>query len=118
MHKLLLQNSTPVYLLSNDLDCVKSNSMPKNDMTCLRDLIKVSYPIICVGLIGCFMTSITGVTAVMLFRGWTEQGGWIEWSKRIAIGYPASTLVVFLVFPWMVPKLTKYFAQSVDRSKR
>ena len=53
----------------------------------------------------------------MLFRGWAEQGGWIEWAKRIAIGYPASTAIVFLVFPWMVPRLTKYFANSVVNYK-
>jgi hypothetical protein len=63
------------------------------------------------------LTSVTGVTAVMLFRGWTEQGGWVEWAKRIAIGYPASTTIVFFVFPWMVPRLTKYFANSVENYK-
>lgn len=83
----------------------------------IRGWAKRSYPIIFVGLIGCFLTSVTGVTAVMLFRGWTEQGGWIEWAKRIGIGYPASTLIVFLVFPWMVPKLTQYFTGTSDRYK-
>ncbi len=84
------------------------------DLSYVRAWIRNAYPIICVGLIGCFLTSVTGVTAVMAMRGWTEQGGWIEWAKRIAIGYPASTLVVFLVFPWMVPKLTKYFSRFAD----
>lgn len=83
----------------------------------IRERIKRAYPIISVGLIGCFLTSVTGVTAVMLTRGWTEQGGWIEWGKRIAIGYPASTLIVFMVFPWMVPRLTKYFTNSVANYK-
>jgi hypothetical protein len=85
-------------------------------VTSIRVWAKRSYPIICVGLIGCFLTSITGVTAVMLFRGWTEHGGWIEWAKRIAIGYPASTIIVFSIFPWMVPKLTKYFEDSIAHS--
>lgn len=96
----------------------KSNAMSKTiNLGCLRDWLKRSYPIVCVGLIGCFMTSVTGVTAVMLIRGWTEQGGWIEWGKRISIGFPASTLIVFLVFPWMVPKLTQYFSSSLEDSK-
>lgn len=86
----------------------------KHDLSYVRTWIKSVYPIICVGLIGCFLTSVTGVTALMFVRGWTEQGGWIEWAKRIAIGYPASTLIVILVFPWMVPKLTKYFSNSVE----
>lgn len=87
------------------------------DVVSLRKLLKNAYPIICVGLIGCFLTSVTGVTAVMLLRGWSGQGGWLEWAKRIGIGYPASTLIVFLVFPWMVPKLTKYFTDTSDRCK-
>lgn len=89
--------------------------MPKS--TSIRQSLKRAYPIICVGLIGCFLTSVTGVTAVMLIRGWTAQGGWAEWAKRIAIGYPASTSVVFLIFPWMVPRLTKYFTNSVISNK-
>ncbi len=82
-------------------------------ITSIPESLKRAYPIICVGLIGCFLTSVTGVTAVMLARGWVDQGGWAEWAKRIAIGYPASTSVVFLIFPWMVPRLTKYFTNSV-----
>ena len=88
-----------------------------NKIRAMREWGKRADPIICVGLIGCFLTSATGVTVVMLFRGWSEQGGWVEWSKRIAIGYPASTTIVFLVFPWMVPRLTKYFVRSVDNYK-
>ena len=86
-------------------------------MNAIREWGKHAYPIICVGLIGCFLTSVTGVTAVMLFRGWTEQGGLVEWLKRIAIGYPASTLIVFFVFPWMVPKLTNYFGKNISKHK-
>lgn len=80
------------------------------DLSSLRVCLRSAYPIICVGLIGCLLTSVTGVTAVMISRGWSEQGGWIEWAKRMAIGYPASTFIVFLIFPWMVPRLTKYFS--------
>ena len=86
-----------------------------NKITAIREWGKRAYPIICVGLIGCFLTSVTGVTAVMLFRGWTEQGGAAEWLKRIAIGYPASTLIVFLVFPWMIPWLTSYFVKTIEK---
>ena len=86
-----------------------------NKISSVREWGRRAYPIICVGLIGCFLTSVTGVTTVMLFHGWTEQGGWAEWAKRIAIGYPASTAIVFLVFPWMVPRLTKYFAINYDQ---
>lgn len=89
-----------------------------NKIGAMREWGKRVYPIICVGLIGCFLTSVTGVTAVMLFRGWSEQGGWGEWAKRIAIGYPASTTIVFLIFPWMVPRLTKYFVRSVENHKK
>lgn len=85
----------------------RNSSMCK--VAAMRKWAKRAHPIICVGLIGCFLTSVTGVTAVMLFRGWTEQGGWIEWARRIAIGYSASTLIVFSIFPSMVPRLTKYF---------
>jgi hypothetical protein len=88
-----------------------------SDLSSVRAWVRNAYPIICVGLIGCFLTSVTGVTAVMVMRGWTEQGGWIEWAKRVAIGYPASTLIVFLVFPWMVPKLTKYFSSFLEDHK-
>jgi len=91
----------------------KSNCMGK--FSKISERTKHAYPIICVGLIGCFLTSVTGVTAVMLVRGWTDQGGWLEWAQRIAIGYPASTLIVFTVFPWMVPKLTFYFSQSIEK---
>jgi hypothetical protein len=63
--------------------------------------------IILVGLVGCFLTSMAGVTAIMLFKGWTVSGGWWEWFIRLAIGYPCACLVVVGVFPILVPWLTR-----------
>ena len=62
--------------------------------------------IILVGLVGCFLTSLTGSTAVMLAKGWDSQGGMPELIYRLSIGYPAASIVVFLVFPYLIPKLT------------
>ena len=62
--------------------------------------------IILVGLVGCFLTSLTGSTAVMLAKGWNNQGGLSELIYRLSIGYPAACIVVFLVFPYLIPKLT------------
>jgi hypothetical protein len=62
--------------------------------------------IIAVGLVGCFLTSLTGSTAVMLAAGWEDQGGLPELLHRMSIGYPAACAVVILVFPYLVPKLT------------
>lgn len=62
--------------------------------------------IILVGLVGCFLTSLTGSTAVMLAKGWDSQGGMPELIYRLCIGYPAASIVVFLVFPYLIPKLT------------
>ncbi|MFM9992266.1 MAG: hypothetical protein ACKVOY_12625 [Burkholderiaceae bacterium] len=67
-------------------------------------LNKQSKIIITVGLVGCFLTSLTGSTAVMLVKGWDNQGGFSE--HRMCIAYPAACVVVFLVFPYLVPKLT------------
>ena len=65
-----------------------------------------------VGLIGCFLTSVAGVSSVMIFNGWAVQGGWTEWVKRIAIAYSAASVVVFAVFPLLVSKLMKFFMNS------
>jgi hypothetical protein len=35
------------------------------------------------------------------------SGGWLEWSKRLALGYPCACLVVLLIFPLLVPRLTQ-----------
>ena len=62
--------------------------------------------IILVGLFGCLLTSMAGVTGCMLINGWAVSGGWLEWTKRLAWGYPCACLVVVGVFPFMVPRLT------------
>jgi hypothetical protein len=77
-------------------------------------LSKSSRAVIVVGLIGCFMTSVAGVTAVLTFNGWAAQGGWTEWVKRIAIAYSAASMVVVVVFPWLVPKLMKWLMNSTS----
>jgi hypothetical protein len=62
--------------------------------------------IILVGLVGCFLTSLTGSTVVMLAKGWDSQGGFSELIYRLSVGYSASSVIVFLVFPFLIPKLT------------
>lgn len=73
---------------------------------------KSSRAVIGVGLVGCFLTSVAGVSSVMIFSGWAAQGGWAEWAKRIAVAYPAASVVVFTVFPLLVPKLMNFFMNS------
>ena len=63
--------------------------------------------IILVGLLGCFLTSVAGVSGSMLLSGWDASGGWLEWIKRLGLGYPCACLVVLSVFPRMVPKMTR-----------
>ena len=63
--------------------------------------------IILVGLVGCFLTSVAGVTGAMLISGWQLSGGGPEWAKRLALGYPCACLVVLVVFPVLVPWLTQ-----------
>jgi hypothetical protein len=63
--------------------------------------------IILVGLVGCFLTSVAGVTGAMLISGWQASGGGLEWLKRLALGYPCACLVVLGVFPVLVPRLTQ-----------
>ncbi len=63
--------------------------------------------IILVGFAGCFLTSLAGVSGSMLISGWEISGGWSEWIKRLGLGYPCACLVVLLVFPIMVPKMTR-----------
>jgi hypothetical protein len=70
--------------------------------------------IILVGLVGCFLTSLTGSTAVMLAKGWNNQGGLSELIYRLSIGYPAACIVVFLVFPYLIPKLTAALDKRLD----
>lgn len=70
--------------------------------------------IILVGLVGCFLTSLTGSTAVMLAKGWSSQGGFSELIYRLSIGYPAACLVVFLIFPFLIPKLTNFLESKLN----
>ncbi len=70
--------------------------------------------IILIGLIGCFLTSLTGSIAVMLNKGWAAQGGFPELWQRFSIGYPASCLVVFFVFPAIVPKIAQFLDQKLE----
>jgi len=74
--------------------------------------------IIWVGLIGCLLTSMAGITGLMVLRGWTEQGGWQEWISRVLISYPCSSLVVLFVFPVMVPKLTFLFDSDAKKDEK
>ena len=64
--------------------------------------------IILVGLLGCFLTSVAGVSGSMLMSGWDSSGGWSEWIKRLGLGYPCACVVVLSVFPLMVPKMTRF----------
>lgn len=74
---------------------------------------KSTRAVIGVGLVGCFLTSVAGVSAVMFFSGWALHGGWTEWARRLSIAYPAACIVFFVVFPWLVPKLMTFFMASV-----
>jgi len=69
-------------------------------------LNKQSKIIITVGLVDCFLTSLTGSTAFMLAKSWDNQEGFSELHYRMFIAYPAACVVVFLVFPYLVPNLT------------
>ena len=82
-----------------------------------NDFIRVKKEkiiIILIGLVGCFLTSLTGSIAVMLNKGWVAQGGFPELMHRFSIGYPASCLVVFFVFPVIVPKITQLLDQKLE----
>lgn len=70
--------------------------------------------IILIGFVGCFLTSLTSSIAVMLNKGWVAQGGFPELLHRFSIGYPASCLVVFFVFPVIVPKITQLLDQKLE----
>jgi hypothetical protein len=64
--------------------------------------------IILVGLVGCFLTSLAGVTGAMLLSGFAQSGGWAEWLKRLSLGYPCACVVVLLIFPHLVPTMTAH----------
>jgi len=75
---------------------------------------KQSMTIIAVGLVGCFLTSLTGIATVMLVKGWTKEGGLVEFFYRLSLGYPASCLIVILIFPLLIPKLTRLIEAKLD----
>jgi hypothetical protein len=58
------------------------------------------------------MTSVAGVTGSMLISGWWSSGGWLEWSKRLVLGYPCASLVVLGIFPVLVPRLTQHLEKN------
>lgn len=70
--------------------------------------------IVLVGLVGCFLTSVAGITGAMLISGWAASGGWLEWSRRLAWGYPCACGVVVGVFPVLVPWLTRRLEAQAD----
>jgi sterol desaturase/sphingolipid hydroxylase (fatty acid hydroxylase superfamily) len=75
---------------------------------------KQTKSIILLGMVGCFLTSVTGISAVMIFKGWAAQGGWPEWLLRVTVGYSAALTVVVGFFPFIVPKLTVYFEKKLS----
>ena len=77
-------------------------------------LNKQSINIVAVGLVGCFLTSLMGTTAVLLAKGWNSQGGFSELLYRLSIGYPSACVVVIFVFPLLVPKLTEILDKKLN----
>jgi hypothetical protein len=69
--------------------------------------------IILIGLVGCLLTSSAGITGYMIYCGWDSQGGWFELFHRLSISYPCSSLVVFFIFPWLIPRLTRYIRLKI-----
>lgn len=77
-------------------------------LTNMRTSFQQSITVIVVGLMGCLLTSMAGIAAVMASYGWVASGGWREWLHRLSIAYPAASTVVLLVFPWLVPCLSRF----------
>jgi hypothetical protein len=75
---------------------------------------KQNITIICVGLAGCLLTSLASSTAVMLFKGWELQGGVSELFYRMCIGYPSACIIVISIFPYLVPRLTKFLDEKLS----
>ena len=70
---------------------------------------KQSITFIIVGVLGCFLTSTTGIAAVMFFDGWNVSGGVYEFFRRLGIAYPSACITVVTVFPGLMPFLMKKF---------
>jgi len=77
-----------------------------------------SLVIIIVGLVGCLLTSMAGIASVMYFRGWAASGGWQEWLNRLSIAYPAASVVVLAIFPWLVPRLSDIMERLLERTEQ
>jgi len=88
--------------------------MSKLEFVKFFKMTKQTQSIILVGMVGCFLTSVTGISAVMIFKGWSSQGGWPEWLLRVAVGYSAALTVVVGLFPLIVPKLTVYLEKKLS----
>lgn len=70
---------------------------------------KQSKTLIVIGVLGCLLTSMAGISAVMFFDGWHISGGFTEFFRRLGIAYPFACIVVIAVFPWMIPFLMQKF---------
>lgn len=77
---------------------------------------KQTKSIILIGMVGCFLTSLAGISAVMVFKGWASQGGWHEWLLRAAVGYSAALTIVVGLFPFLIPKLTVYLEKKLSEN--
>jgi hypothetical protein len=82
----------------------------------MKSTLNQSITIIAVGLVGCLLTSMAGIAAVMLSYGWAAAGGWREWLHRLGIAYPAASILVLVVFPWLVPRLSALVERQLVRS--
>lgn len=81
----------------------------------MRSRIARAATIVLAGLIGCLLTSMAGITAVMVSAGWSAQGGMREWLHRLCIAYPAASVVVVLAFRWLILLLSEHFGRIAHR---
>lgn len=72
--------------------------------------------VILTGLVGCFLTSLTSTTAVMIVKGWDIQGGFPELINRLSVGYSSATMVVVFIFPFLIPKMTSLLEEKLDKN--
>lgn len=86
---------------------VLTNATPVAPTMATTAQLPSSKTVICVGMVGSFLTAVAGITGSMLSAGWAASGGWSEWGSRLLVGYPCACLVVVTLFPFMVPRLTQ-----------
>lgn len=55
-------------------------------------IVPSTKTIVLVGLAGCLLTSVAGVSGAMLISGWELSGGWSEWARRLGLGYPCGAV--------------------------